>query len=255
MMRNDLKRRLGYKLYNMDIKFVIIMSTFNRKNGKTPEYLTRSLDCILLQSYTNWDLIIVGDKYEPENELIDIINNYKTRINKNNIIYINNQNVERDVITHKPDLWCCAGANSMNIGLKYARENDYKYYCHLDDDDYWSSNHLQSLHFVYNKYPNCIFANTQSTHIGSILPNISTDIYENNVLPTPCGMIHSSFSFRIDIILNDYLSIFGNNFIHGYPADAAMLQTIKDFILQNNMYCSVYNPVLTCYHDIEGESQ
>ena len=58
----------------MNIKFVIIMATFNRKNGKTPGYLTRSLDCILAQSYTNWDLIIVGDKYEPENELIDIIN-------------------------------------------------------------------------------------------------------------------------------------------------------------------------------------
>ena len=236
----------------MDIKFCIIIATFNRPNGKTPEYLTRSLDSVLTQSYTNWDLIIVGDKYEPENELLDIINKYKTP-NKN-IIYINNTIVERDVITNNYDLWCCAGANSMNIGLKYARENNYKYYCHLDDDDYWTSEHLQYLYFVYNKYPNCIFANTQSTFIQSVLPNIIIDIYENNIMPTPRCMVHSSFSFRMDIILSNYLTIFEDNFKYGIYSDAQMLETIRCFILENNIYCSVYNPVLTCYHDMEGES-
>ena len=249
------------KIENNDIKFVIIMATFNRKNGKTPNYLKRSLDSILFQSYTNWDLIIIGDKYDPENELLEIIDNYKiSLLNKdlsNNIIYINNQIVERDIITNdKPKLWTVAGANSLNKGLKYARNHNYKYYCHLDDDDYWSNNHLQLLYNVYNKYPNCIFANTQSTYISSYLPQITKiDIFENNLLPTSGKTVHSSISFRIDIILYEYFNIFENNLIcNNIPVDASMLEYIKDFILKNKQYCSIYNPVLTCYHDIQCES-
>ena len=252
-------------MQNDDIKFVIIMATYNRKNGKTLNYLKRSLDSILDQSYNNWDLIIVGDKYEKENELLEIIDNYKINLlNKklsNNIIYINNQIVERDIITNdKSELWKCAGANSMNKGLEYARDHNYKYYCHLDDDDYWTNNHLQSLYNVYNKYPNCIFANTQSTFRNECLPRYNfayikdkINIYENNLPPWPCNMIHSSISFRIDIIPYNYLTIFNSKVLN--CSDAYMLSNIRDFLINNKQYCSIYNPILTCYHDIEGESK
>ena len=61
-----------------NIRFIIIMATYNRKNGKTPEYLNKSLDSIINQDYKNWDLIVVGDKYEPFNELENMINNSLT---------------------------------------------------------------------------------------------------------------------------------------------------------------------------------
>jgi glycosyltransferase involved in cell wall biosynthesis len=244
------------------IKFIIIIATFNRKNGKTPEYLKKSIDSVLSQLYTNWDLIIVGDKYEKENELLEIIDSYKTKLLNtnlsNNIIYINNQTVERDKIKNKKELWKFAGANSMNKGLKYARKHNYKYYCHLDDDDYWKNNHLQSLYNIYNKYSNCVFANTQSTYINSYLPKTTNiNIFENNLLPTSEKTIHSSISFRIDIIPFKYINIFEKNINlkSKKPADADMLDYIKDFIIKHKQYCSIYNPVLTCYHDIEGEQK
>ncbi len=241
---------------NENIKFAIVIATFNRKNGKTPTYLKRAIESIIKQKYKNWDIILVGDKFEPEHIVIDIVNSYKNELvnndndNDNEIIYLNNQNVERDYIFNKYNLWKCAGATSMNMGLKYARENNYKYYCHLDDDDYWSDTHLLELAKVYNKYPNCIFCNTQSTYTGSFLPREKFDLYENNRMPLSENTIHSSISFRIDILGIYYTT--GENM--NKPADATILDEIKTFLENNKQYSSIYTPVLTCYHDIEGET-
>lgn len=235
---------------NENIKFAIVMATFNRKNGKTPSYLKRAIDSIIKQQHENWDIILVGDKFEPEDIVIDIVNSYKNNLDDNKIIYLNNQNVERDYIFNKVNLWKCAGATSMNMGLKYARENNYKYYCHLDDDDYWSDTHLLELAKIYSNYPNCIFSNTQSTYINSFLPRQKFDLYENNRMPLSENTIHSSISFRIDILGTYYTS--SENM--SKPADAMILDEIKQFLENNKQYSSIYIPVLTCYHDIEGET-
>ena len=102
------------------------------------------------------------------------------------------------------------------------------------------------------KYPNCIFTNTKSTYVNSYLPIENMDIFENNRLPIPNGTIHSSFSFRIDILPYYYktaLDEFGIN----EPSDANMLQQIKTFLENNKQYSSIYISELTCYHDFEGE--
>ena len=233
-----------------DIKFAIVMATFNRKNGKTPTYLKRAIESIIKQKHKHWDIILVGDKFEPEHIVTDIVNSYKNDLGDNKIIYLNNQKVERDYIFNKYNLWKCAGATSMNMGLKYARENNYKYYCHLDDDDYWSDTHLLELAKIYNNYPNCIFSNTQSTYTNSFLPREKFDLYENNRMPLSENTIHSSISFRIDILGTYYTT--GENM--NKPADAMILDEIKTFLENNKQYSSIYIPVLTCYHDIEGET-
>jgi len=230
------------------IKFGIVMATYKRKNDKSPMYLKRSIKSIIDQQYTNWSLIIVSDKYEDENELSQIINEF----NNDKIILLHNYNVERDFIKNKNNLWYVAGATSMNLGLNYLRDNDYKYYCHLDDDDYWSNNHLEQIYNIFNNYKNCIFVNTQSTYNNSVLPNHIIDIYANNMLPTPCGMIHSSISFRCDILKINYKTTF-NEHEATYPSDANMLIDSRQFLLDNKEYCSIYIPTLSCFHDIEGE--
>ena len=239
--------------YDNDIKCIIIMATFNRRNGKTPEYLEKSLNSIISQKYKNWDLIIVGDKYEPEDELLTIINKYRNLCKYNNkIIYINNQTVERDYVKHSTNLWCCAGATSINKGLDYARSSGYKYYCHLDDDDYWNEFHLQALYEVYKKYSNCVFVNTKSTYCGRYLPVENIDIYPNNRMPLSCQTIHSSFSFRIDIVPFNYATSLTEHGI-SFASDANMLDKIKDFIINSGeKYTSIYNCKFTCFHDFEG---
>lgn len=241
--------------YPKNIKFCIIMATYCRKNNKTPTYLEKSIQSVIDQLHTNWDLIIVGDKYEPEGELINIINNFRSKLTNNKIIYLKNEKVERDYVKDRWNLWCCAGANSINLGLKYARDNGYKYYCHLDDDDYWLSNHLLKLNKVYSTYENCVFANTQSTHKNGVLPlaNEINQIYPNNRMPLSKQTIHSSFSFRIDILPFYYFTQFEPVGIF-LASDANMLDNIHNFIKNNNQYCSIYIPTLTCHHDFEAES-
>ncbi len=233
-----------------NIKFAIVMATYYRKNEKTKSYLEKSLNSIIKQNYENWDLILVGDKYEKEEELLDIIEKFQKETS-NKIIYINNQFVERDKVKNKMCLWRCAGANSINLGLKYARENGYKYYAHLDDDDYWNNEHLESIANIYLKYKNCVFVNTQSTYIGKkYLPSNDIQVFENNMLPSPGQMIHSSFSFRLDILKFNY----DTNLEVGItsPSDYLMLKKIKEFIIENKNFCSIYIPKLTCFHDEEG---
>lgn len=240
-------------------KYAIIMATYNRKNGKTPKYLEKSLDSICAQTCDDWDLIIVGDKYEPIEELKDIVDKYIIKLknlskNNNNIILLQNDKVERDYIKDKMKLWCCAGANSMNCGLKYCHENNYKYYLHLDDDDYWSPIHIEEINKVYLTYENCIFVNTKSTYKNSYLPNNKIkNVSENNLLPEQRGMIHSSFSFRLDVINFYYKTSTQENEITD-ASDGLMLRDIKSFLLDNKQYSSIYIPILTCFHDLEGES-
>ncbi len=236
------------------VKFCIIMATYCRKNGKTPFYLKKSIQSVINQVHKNWDIIIVGDKYEPEEEIINIISDFRSKLINNKIIYLKNNVVERDFIKDRWNLWCCAGANSMNLGLKYARDNGYKYYCHLDDDDYWLQNHLSELDKVYSKYENCVFANTQSTYKNGVLPlnNEVNEIYPNNRMPLGKQTIHSSFSFRIDIIPFNYFTQFEPVGIF-LASDANMLDNIHNFIKNNSNYCSIYVPVLTCHHDFEAE--
>jgi predicted O-methyltransferase YrrM len=233
-----------------DIKFVIVMATFCRPNGKTPSYLRRSLDSVINQTFKNWDIIIVADKYEPKEELESIIEEYRKKTN-NNIIYLYNNIVERDYITNKLNLWNCAGAGSINMGLNYARTHNYKYYCHLDDDDFWTKEHLQQLNKIYSLYDKCIFINTKSTYCGNYLPLENMEIYANNRLPLPYQTVHSSFSFRLDIIKDNYFTTLDKNGSNN-PSDLIMLNTIKNFLENNRQYCSIYIPVLTCYHDEEG---
>ena len=236
------------------IKFSIVMATYCRKNGKTPQYLKKSIESIISQTYKNWDLIIIGDKYEPESEILKIVDDYKSKLTNNNIIYLKNQKPERDYIIDRANLWCCAGATAMNIGLKYTRDNGYTHYCHLDDDDYWLPTHINELNKVYSKYENCVFSNTQSTYINSVLPrnNEVNEIYPNNRMPLSGYVIHSSFSFRSDIIPYYYFTQFEPIGIY-LPSDANMLDNIHTFIKENNQYCSIYIPKLTCYHDTESE--
>src|SRR5665648_1234883 len=50
------------------ISFAIVMATYHRKAGTTKQFVERSLASIAKQSYQNFKLFLIGDRYENEEE-------------------------------------------------------------------------------------------------------------------------------------------------------------------------------------------
>ena len=62
---------------NINPHFFIIICTYYRQNGTSYNYLNRSINSILNQQYKHWTLLIIGDKYEKLDELLEDINSIK----------------------------------------------------------------------------------------------------------------------------------------------------------------------------------
>lgn len=253
---------ISYKkeVTNTEPHFFIIICTYYRQNGQTYNYLNRSINSVLKQQYKSWSLLIIGDNYEKPEEIINIIEN-KKKYTKNKIVFFNNIIVERDNIHPKIDkkrLWHCAGVSSVNMGLNFARANKFKYHAHLDDDDYWTPNHLKLVSNIFTLDNNCIFVNTKSTHpFYNIIPDIkSSDLYVkwSNMDYTAINnkISHSSISFRCDILVDNYKTHLRKGIKK--PSDFLMLSYIFDFLKKNQQYTGWCVNKLTCRHDEEGAS-
>lgn len=231
-----------------DVEFIIVIATYYRPNGSTCEYMKRCLKSIQDQKYENWIIYIVGDDYEKVEEL----ELFRSMI-IGKIEIFNHDDPERKYIKDKLKLWKIAGATAINYGLRIARERGYKYYVHIDDDDFWEPEHLLLMTYVYNMYPQCAFVNTLSTYPnGAILPvGVGIIVRPNNFLPRLGNVIHSSVSFRIDLINFEYYTTKDEGQIHE-PTDGVMWNNISHSLQLNQYFCSICVPFLTTHHDEEG---
>jgi len=123
--------------------FSIVIATYQRKNGSTPFYLKRAIDSVFSQTYKNFKIIIIGDRYEDNDEFNKICSQYDEQK-----IYYENLPVaaERDKYNDKWLVWKYGGTKSYNYGIEKAIQMGYDYICHLDHDDEWYPNHLSSLY-------------------------------------------------------------------------------------------------------------
>ena len=97
--------------------FSIIITTYNRAN-----LISRSIESILDQTYTNWELIVVDDGSTDNTK--EVISSYRdTRIK-----YFYKENEERSI--------------ARNFGIDKAKG---QYLCFLDDDDYYLPDFLNTF--------------------------------------------------------------------------------------------------------------
>ena len=233
-----------------DITFAIVIPTYYRKNGKTNGYIKRSLTSIQNQSYQNYKVFLMGDRYENKKEY----ESYRELLPEGKMEMVNLPIAfERDNCKTRENLWRVGGANAVNEGMNLAQKQSFKYYLHLDDDDYWHSFHLRNIAQAYEQFPEAVFVTTLGycTNFG-ILPK--TDVLDyNNFVCAGKQAYHSSYGFRLDMISFRYVTIDPKDPDKLCPmADADMLDRIG-ILCQWKGWKYLAVTLLTCLHDTEGE--
>jgi glycosyltransferase involved in cell wall biosynthesis len=233
--------------------FGIVIATYQRSDGKTPFYLKRTLDSIFAQTYKEFIIYIVGDRYEDEQELLDIVSKYPGT----HIDYENRPEApERDkYVDNKEALWCAGGVSATNYGIEKAMVDRIRYICLLDHDDYWLPNHLDTLNKAIQDTDAewlCTKTSVKGTVHGKydFLPNKETKETLTEFLPLPCGIVKSSVCFDIRSIpfrMRDVFAEIGET----CPGDADLWDRTSQFI-QYHKLSSYYINTLTCVHDSEG---
>jgi hypothetical protein len=63
------------------IQFAVVISTYQRPDGNTPHLLKRTLESVLNQTYQNFKIFLIGDKYEDQEEFFSFKNINSLQIN------------------------------------------------------------------------------------------------------------------------------------------------------------------------------
>jgi len=227
--------------YNKDT-FAIILPTYRRKDGYTPRLLKMTLDSIFAQTYTNFKIYLIGDKYDNDQEILDLIANYPPKA-----IYYENLAVAKERSKYSDgsrELWCSGGVNASNYALAKATNDRLQYACFIDHDDTWLPNHLQILHDAIEQTSARWLCTKTNVNFLYFYPNIETEEEMVELLPIPEGVIKSSTCFDIQVIpirLRDVLAETGKL----YPADADFWSRIREFMTTYNLK-GYYLNTLTC---------
>jgi hypothetical protein len=232
------------------MKFAINIPTYYRSDGKSLSYLKTALDSIFNQTHQDFKIFLIGDKYENESEIIDLISTYDSnKLVFENLTYAK----ERDnYINNKLAIWNYGGVNATNINVDKALNDGYEYICHLDHDDWWLPNHLFEINKCIEE-TNADWVCTKSTYSSNqnYLP-ITNNLDEYQTFyPSYAGLIHSSVCMNFKKIPIKYRDLFELNKTIGLPTDGDLWERCRIVIKSLNLK-SIFINKLTCRHDEEG---
>lgn len=230
------------------MKLSIVISTYYRKDGSTINYLKRALDSIFNQTHKDFKIYLIGDRYEKEDEINELVLKYDKEK-----LFFKNLDVakERDFYKEKWALWSYGGVNAVNTGINISLSENNNYICHLDHDDYWSESHLDLINKCILE-TNSDWICTKSKYVGNrVLPSVNSNEKYVSFLPLPQGLIHSSVCMNFESINLKYRDIYNETGKIGLPADAELWERCKSYIIQNNLKSTLINEI-TCYHIEEG---
>lgn len=230
----------------------VTIHTYQRADGQTPQLLSRAIQSIANQSYQNYKIFIVGDKYEDNKEFEVIINGFIEISDK--IVYENLHFAhERDKYlgVNNLALWNCGGANAINHANNLAKHHGITKVCHLDHDDIWLPNHLELIAKAIVEKNNPPFIHTLSRYIGiPVFPEMVVDGQVIEHYPAYCRLIHSSIYMDLEQVHLPYRDMFQEAGVI-FPSDGDMWERIREKCIAENLKCYVIRQV-TCIHENEN---
>eukprot|EP01102_Stenamoeba_stenopodia_P008113 TRINITY_DN2306_c0_g2_i3.p1 TRINITY_DN2306_c0_g2~~TRINITY_DN2306_c0_g2_i3.p1 ORF type:complete len:504 (-),score=93.56 TRINITY_DN2306_c0_g2_i3:118-1548(-) len=199
------------------LQFAVVVATYQRRSYN---YIGNLHTTLMRQTYPHWKIFLIGDHYENNEEFYRFAGVFpEDKILAVNLPWAG----EREGTLVGADLWTSGGVNSVNTGLNLAQEESFFFVAHIDDDDSWHPEHLEELARAYMDFPDASMAYTKAFYSGvggAPFPGTSANRCYNNVLIRPAAAIHSSVSWRSDVLVLRYLS--SRELGRTAPADAAM---------------------------------
>jgi predicted O-methyltransferase YrrM len=217
-------------------KIAVCMATYYRKNGTSKNSLLNAFNYLNNQKYKDFKLFIAGDKYENNEEFIEICKSYK-----GDIYYENLTESYRDYFTIQHNKWSLGGQEAMYYAAKKAYDEGYDYYFHLDDDDIWTENHISNYVKNLMMFPETDFMLCKSRFMyNKILPRVNiVSVNYNNYTLTSSDSVHASWCINLKTIgleilnlqrgLLDICEKFKKNIIEEYKIEAADSITLRHF--------------------------
>lgn len=230
-----------------EIQFGIVISTYKRKDGKTPFYIDRIFDSFSKQTYQNFKIYLIGDKYTDKDEFDSFGKNFdETKLYKEN----RETAPERDKYNSRSLLWKYGGMSAFNHGIDLALNDDINYIIKLDHDDWFEPKHLENFKDCINE-TNADFMCSKSTHIRGILPAVNSDKKYVDFLPGSGGLCKSSHCMNYKTIPLRSRNVFEETGSENLPGDADLWTRVRHHVKENNLKSIMINEV-TCHHDEEG---
>ena len=230
----------------------VTIHTYQRADGQTPYLLLRAIQSVANQSYQNFKIFIVGDKYEDNSEFEDIVNGFVEIADKivcENLHFAH----ERDKYlgVNNTALWNCGGANALNHANNLAKAHGITKVCHLDHDDIWSSNHLELIAKAIVEKNNPPFIHTLSRYLHNpVFPQMVVDAQVIEHYPAYCSLIHSSIYMDLEQVHLPYRDLWAEEGRY-FPSDGDMWERIREKCTAENLKCYVIREV-TCIHENEN---
>ena len=230
----------------------ITIHTYQRTDGQTPHLLMRAIQSIVNQSYQNFKIFIVGDKYENNSEFEDIINGFIEIADK--IVYENLHFAhERDKYlgVNNVALWNCGGANAINHANNLAKSQGITKVCHLDHDDVWFPNHLQLIAeaIIAKQSPAFIYTLSRYLH-NPVFPQMLVDGQVVEHYPAYCLLVHSSVYYDLEQVHLPYRDLWAEEGRY-FPSDGDMWERVSAKCRAENLKSYVIRQV-TCIHENEN---
>ncbi len=159
------------------------------------QYLEDSITSILFQTFTDWEVIIGVNGYEPDSEVFNVASLYKSLSNKIQVI----------------DLYPIKGkSNSLNEMIKYAK---YDWVALLDVDDVWFPDKLEKQIQFINDYDiiggECVYFGKEE--LTGIIPPIphgdctNIDFFLSNPIINSSCLIKKKYCYwKPDCLVEDY---------------------------------------------------
>jgi glycosyltransferase involved in cell wall biosynthesis len=230
------------------MKIAVVIATYQRPDGKTPSYLIRALRSIEAQVFKDYKVYVIGDDYANNEEFYDICGLFS---------FVKAYNVplapERSLYPFGDyRLFCSGGVGASQRGIVHALYDGYEYICHLDHDDWWNPDHLESINAILED-KNPLFACTISTYCESYLPKLEVTNQVLNFYPIAMGMVCSSSCVKYSetsLRARDVFKETGS----AVPADADLWSRLSEEMKNKNKSGYIFTKV-TCHHSDEGYSK